>query len=290
MGLAPFDASIAHAAGCIDGFQRNPLGVGGGSVLAANVDGHAAFGRTWRAIVASVTTCQVFVLGGSSGIGLEFAKLAAGEPGLDIQVTAPTVEAATLVGETLGPATGVHVVDLLSDSDEKLMNLTAATDVLVLSAGLEYVGPAQFEPSGAFAEMLTVNVAGPAVAVRGCLPQMIERGSGLIVGLGSIVTSEPRPFLAAYAASKAALESYLASLAGEIRGTGVAIEYLALGPVATGLGSNGPPNWEPDPTSHYSDGFGRARAASEREQDDLMRTPTNVAKEILDLVRLFRTA
>lgn len=173
-------------------------------------------------------------------------------------------------------------------SDQMLMSLTAEVDVLVLSAGLEFVGPAQFEPAGAFAQMLTVNVAGPMVAVRGCLPQMIERGSGLVIALGSIVTREPRPFLAAYAASKSALESYLGSLAGEIRASGVSIEYLALGPVATELGSNGPPNWSPDPASTYVEPFNEARRLSERERTDLMRTPGEVAQEILELVRRFR--
>ncbi len=231
---------------------------------------------------------RVFVVGGSSGIGLAFAELVADEPGIEVQATAPSLEMAARAQEVLESSVEVHVVNLLDDVGQVLRQLTERTDVLVLSAGLEYVGPAQFESTEAFAQMLTVNAAGPALAAKSCLPGMIARGSGLIVGLGSIVTSGPRPFLAGYTASKAALELYLGSLAGEVRGTGVRVETLRLGPVATELGSNGPPNWEPDPASRYHDAFQNARAESETERTELMRTPTDVAQELLGMVQRFR--
>ena len=237
-----------------------------------------------------MTDCRVVVLGGSSGIGLSFAELVAMEPGVEVEVTAPSVDAAAKAQAVLGPSVGVNVVDLLDVADQVLVNLTARTDVLVLSAGVEYVGPVELEPPGAFEQMLSVNVGGPARTASSCLPGMISRGSGLIIGLGSIVTSGPRPFLAGYTASKAAFESYLGSLAGEVRGTGVRIEHLRLGPVATELGSNGPSNWMPDPTSPYHDAFMGARAESERERAELVRGPTGVAQEILAIVRSFRSA
>lgn len=235
-----------------------------------------------------VTPCRVLVLGGSSGIGLAFATLIADEPGVEVRVTAPTADTRARAVTLLDSSVDVHVVNLLDDVEQSLRDLTVRTDVLVLCAGLEYVGPAQLEPSGAFAQMLTVNAAGPALAAKSCLPGMIERGTGLVIGLGSIVTSGPRPFLAGYTASKAALESYLASLAIEVQGTGVQIETLRLGPVATELGSNGPSNWLPDPASSYHSGFVAARAASESERAELMRTPADVAEELLGLVRRFR--
>lgn len=238
-----------------------------------------------------MTDCRVLVLGGSSGIGLAFARLAAREDGIDVEVTAPSPETAADARIALDGKVGVHVIDLLDDVAETSRALTVlveSTDVLVLSAGLEYVGPVEHEAAGDFERMLAVNASGPALAARACLPAMIGRGSGLIVGLGSIVTAGPRPFLAAYVASKAAFELYLRSLAGEVQDTGVRVEILRLGPVATELGSNGPANWIPDPTSPYHAPFLAAREDSESERTELIRTPTDVAEEILGLVCSFR--
>lgn len=231
--------------------------------------------------------CRVLVLGGSSGIGLAFAELAVREPSFDVEVTAPNPETAAVAKAVLGQQVAVHVVDLLDVDRQTLLDLTAETDVLVLSAGLEYVGPIEFEPPGALEQMVSVNTVGPARVASSCVPGMIERGSGLIVGLGSVVTAGPRPFLAAYTASKAAFESYLGALAGEVRGLGVEVKLLRLGPVSTGLGSNGPANWVPDPASPYHDAYLLARADSERERTELMRSPSDVAEEILGLVQAF---
>lgn len=230
---------------------------------------------------------RVLVLGGSSGIGLAFAGLVAGEPGCDVEVTAPSADAAAKAQAALGRHVPVHVLDLLDVERQALIDLTAETDVLVLSAGLEYVGPVELEPPGALEQMVSVNALGPMRVASSCVPHMIERGSGLIVGLGSIVTAAPRPFLAGYTASKAAFESYLGALAGEVQGMGVEVKLLRLGPVSTELGSNGPTNWTPDPTSPYHGAFTKARADSERERTELMRSPSDVAEEILGLVRAF---
>ena len=202
-------------------------------------------------------------------------------------MTAPSPDTAATTQKHLGPAAHVHVVDLLDADEPAMAEFVSETDALVLCAGIEYVGPIQFEPPGAFDQMLTVNVAGPAMVVRACLPWMIERGSGLIVGLGSIAARTPRPFLAGYSASKAAFEGYLTALAGELDGTGVEVEVLSLGPVATELGSHGPPNRAPDEDSPYHAAYVEARSQSEHERTDLVRKPIDVAQEVLDMIWSF---
>jgi len=227
---------------------------------------------------------RLFVLGGSSGIGLAVARVAVDDPELEVHVTASSTDSAARADATLQGMATVHVVDLRTIADDALRGLTVGTDVLVLCAAVEYVGPAALEPPGALQEMLAVNVRGPAVAIAGCVPTMVQRGEGLIVGLGSIVSRDPRPFLAGYSASKAAFETYLHSLQGEVASLGVDVQVVVLGPVETDLGSKGPKNWDPAPASPYSAGFALARNSAIEERALLVRTPADAAEEVLRLV------
>ena len=230
---------------------------------------------------------RVLIVGGSSGIGLALATLVAEESDFALQVTAPSTDTAARTQDLLGPSVRVHVLDFLDVDEPMEEGLVSEIDAVVLCAGIEYVGPVQHEPPDAFEQVLKVNVAGPAAVARGCLPGMIERRSGLIIGLGSIVARDPRPFLAAYSASKAAFEGYLAALTDELEGTGVEVEVLSLGPVSTALGSHGPANWMPGATSPYRAAYLEARSHAQRERAELVRTPADVANEVLELLCSF---
>lgn len=234
-----------------------------------------------------MTDCRILVLGGSSGIGLAIAERLAAEPAVALSVTVPSADAVTDVEQLLGRCPEVHVVDLLDVATSTIDTLTSAPDVLILCAGIEYVGPVEHEPPGTWDRTLAINTTGPLRFARSAIPGMIERGRGFVVALGSVVSADPRPFLAAYSASKVALESYLISLSGELNATGVDVRVLRLGPVATELGSHGPPNWMPETTSPYRDAYLTARAAAERERSAEERQPEDVAGEVVEMVRSF---
>lgn len=231
-----------------------------------------------------VTVRNVLILGGSSGIGLALARLVSVDPAFALRVTAPTAEDAARLKDELPDNVDVHVVDLLRLDDAPLEMVVSELDAVVLSAGVEYVGPAEMEPDGAFEQMLVVNVAGPMAVARACIPAMRMRKRGIIVGLGSVTARQGRPFLAGYSASKAAFESYLAALAGELTGSGIRVECLSLGPVATELGSRGPTNWQPEAGSGYAEGFATARGRADDERSRLLRTADDVAREVYELL------
>lgn len=65
------------------------------------------------------------------------------------------------------------------------------------------------------------------------LPQMVERGVGGILMVGSAAGNMAIPNNATYAATKAFVNTFSESLRGELKGTGVHVTLLAPGPVRT---------------------------------------------------------
>ncbi|QXC60507.1 SDR family NAD(P)-dependent oxidoreductase [Aquihabitans sp. G128] len=225
----------------------------------------------------------LFVLGGSSGIGLAIAALAIAD-GYHVHLTASTEDSAVRARQALGDQAAVHVVDLRTCDEHVVRGLTRNADILVLSSGIEYVGPVEHEPPGSLSDMIAVNVTGPAHAIAGCLPSMVARQRGLVVGLGSVAARDARPFLASYSATKAALDTFLCSLREEVGPFGVAIEILRPGPVATELGTKGPTNWVPEGDSPYITGFLSARERADAERASSVRSADDVARNVMHLI------
>jgi short-subunit dehydrogenase len=77
------------------------------------------------------------------------------------------------------------------------------------------------------ADVLTREVDLDVLAVvrltRAVLPGLLERGSGGVLNVSSTASTGVAPALAAYAASKAFVDSWTRSLAQAVRGTGVTV-------------------------------------------------------------------
>jgi len=108
-------------------------------------------------------------------------------------------------------------------------------ELLVNNAGLGTTGRFLEEEPATTAAILAVNLLAPIGLCRALGPAMARRGRGAILNVVSMSAFQPVPFLASYAASKAALLSFSESLAEELRGTGVAVQALCPGLVHTGF-------------------------------------------------------
>ncbi|NIP57048.1 MAG: SDR family NAD(P)-dependent oxidoreductase, partial [Gemmatimonadetes bacterium] len=82
--------------------------------------------------------------------------------------------------------------------------------------------------------------------VRAVLPGMLERGSGLIVSVGSVAGRRAFPENGAYSASKFGLRGLHEVLREELRGTGVRGTLLEPGAVDTGIWDPLDPDGRPD--------------------------------------------
>jgi len=103
-------------------------------------------------------------------------------------------------------------------------------DVLLCAAGVQGpIGAFHENLPKAWPEVFETNVIGVMNCCRAVLPAMIERRSGKIIALSGGGSTRPRPYFAAYAASKAGLVRFVESLAEELRDHNVQVNCMGPG-------------------------------------------------------------
>ncbi len=179
---------------------------------------------------------SALVTGASRGIGAALAA-ALGREGVRLVVTSRGGEALERVAGDLGAAavaadlTRPAEVDRLAE--EARARLGGAPDVLVNDAGVFHLEPADELSPDLFDRHLAVNLSAPFRLVRAFLPEMLDRGEGRLVHVGSQAGRIALPGNAAYSASKYGLRGLHEVLEVELEGTGVHTLLVEPGPVDT---------------------------------------------------------
>ncbi len=182
----------------------------------------------------------IVVTGASSGIGQAIARVAAREgsfllllgrsqPALDdlaAELARDGAQSAALALDLLAP-------DALARIERALSERGLYCDVLVNSAGFGVFGPAGETSRGQQLDLLDVNIRALTELTLRFLPEMVARGRGGVLNLGSITGYAAGPNMATYYASKAYVNSFSAALAEETAGSGVTVTCLAPGVVRT---------------------------------------------------------
>ena len=109
-------------------------------------------------------------------------------------------------------------------------------EVLVNNAGYGSAGRFQELDGDREIQMVRTNCEAIIAFCTEYVPQMIERGRGAILNVGSTAGYQPLPRQATYAATKAFVNSFTDALHSELGGTGVTATSLRPGPVATEFG------------------------------------------------------
>ena len=112
-------------------------------------------------------------------------------------------------------------------------------DVVIANAGISIgVDSSVPEDLAVMAKILATNVMGTAATFGPFIAPMVARGTGTLVGIGSVAGIRGLPGHGGYCASKAAVISYCESLRGELRASGVKVVTLCPGYIATPLTQN----------------------------------------------------
>ncbi|CAN5287576.1 3-ketoacyl-ACP reductase [soil metagenome] len=99
--------------------------------------------------------------------------------------------------------------------------LDDAPDLVINAAGSFALAPFTATDPDLFDAQLSANLRAPFLVSRAFLPDMLERGSGQLVHIGSVAGRAPLPGNAAYAAAKFGLRGMHEVMVQELRGTGV---------------------------------------------------------------------
>jgi 3-hydroxy acid dehydrogenase / malonic semialdehyde reductase len=177
----------------------------------------------------------VFITGASSGFGAAAARRFAARGDRVIAAARRTDRLQSLAKE-LGPDVllplTLDVRDRASveQATASLPADFAEVDILVNNAGLALgLEPAQEADVGQWEQMIDTNCTGLVYMTRALLPQMVARGRGHVVNLGSIAGTYPYPGGNVYGATKAFVHQFSLNLRSDLHGTGIRVTSIEPG-------------------------------------------------------------
>lgn len=221
------------------------------------------------------------VTGASSGIGAAVARALAAA-GMRVVLAARRGERLAEVAAEIhaaGGAADVAVTDLRDEAAvERLVDGAAARhgrlDALVNNAAVGFVRLVAEGRSEEWRATFDTNVLGVLVACRAALRHMLPRGRGDIVNMTSASAYEAWPYLAAYAASKAAVHAFSRALRAEVAPGGVRVMTVEIHNVASEFGRSFDPAVLPAAVARW-------QALGLLNPDTPMLAPEDVARAVV---------
>ncbi len=187
----------------------------------------------------------VFLTGASSGIG-EALAIEIAKQGAILGLLARREEMLKeLAGkcEAVGGKARVFACDVVDaeavqKAADDLREEFGKIDILIANAG---IGGNNEETRSLLPEavkkVIDINLLGAVNSVYAVLPQMLERGSGQLVGISSLAGIRGLPKSAAYCASKAGMTALFESIRLDVQHRGVAVTIIQPGFINTPLTS-----------------------------------------------------
>lgn len=180
------------------------------------------------------------ITGGGRGLGLEIARVLARD-GATVCLTgrdpgslrAAVDEIKSSGGRAEFAAGDVTDGAAMEQAVEHFRSTVGSISILVNNAGIGIAGPVAEADPDEWWRVMEVNVKGPMLMSRLVLPDMLARGHGHIINMGSYQAIGPGPMVSSYATSKAALLRFTDSLSAEVIGSGVIVTAVSPGFVVT---------------------------------------------------------
>ena len=185
----------------------------------------------------------IFVTGASSGIGQALARRYY-QAGYALALVARRTEEMQVwaTQQGLEPSryqiysADVAVVDSIVAATEQCLQRQGVPDVVIANAGVSIgMDSAVRGDLDIMSRTFAINNVGLAATFHAFIEPMLRRGSGALVGIGSVAGIRGLPGHGAYCASKAAVIGYCESLRGELRGSGIKVVTICPGYIDTPL-------------------------------------------------------
>lgn len=231
-----------------------------------------------------------FITGAARGMGIELAK-AALDAGHSVVGTARD---AAKVTAALGEHDGLLAVSLdITDQSAADAAIEAALqrfgriDVLVNNAGNFYAGFFEEVSDQQFRAQMETNFFGPANVTRAVLPVMRKQRSGKVVTFSSVAGITGQEFVAAYAASKFALEGWMESLRFDVAPYGITTTIVEPGFFRTELLVEGAStNWPELSITDYAERTAQTIEAWKGMNGQQGGDPAKLGRALVEIVAL----
>ena len=170
------------------------------------------------------------ITGGSRGIGLETAKeLSKSCTVYELSRRGESHDGITHISADVSDENGVAAaIDTIVEKEGRI-------DILVCCAGFGISGAVEFTDTADAKHQLDVNFFGTVNAVHAVLPHMRKAGGGRIICVSSVAGAIPIPFQTYYSVSKAAINSFVRALSGEVKPYGISVCAVMPGDTQTGF-------------------------------------------------------
>jgi len=188
---------------------------------------------------------MVLVTGASSGIGLALAEELA-KRGADLILTARSENKLNEVAESvrnIGRKAHVFVSDLsIPNAGEQLYTaITQAglsVDLLINNAGYGRWGKFTNFDRADYAKMVQLNITALTDLCHLFIPDMVQKGSGGIINVGSMASFGPVPYANVYSSTKAYVLNFTEALRYEYQEEGIQVMALCPGGTQSNFATN----------------------------------------------------
>jgi short-subunit dehydrogenase len=188
--------------------------------------GFGAASTVWEVTEGiNLSNRRAIVTGASSGIGADIARELA-DRGHGVTLVARREDRLRELADELADRVRVEVIACdVGDSAaraglfEEVERRGLTVDILVNNAGIGTMGSVTKTPVAEEISQVRVNVEAVVDLTTRAVQQMVPRGRGAILNVGSTAGYQPFPGQVGYAATKAFVNNYTQGLRGELAGT-----------------------------------------------------------------------
>lgn len=187
-----------------------------------------------------LTDKVALVTGGGSGIGAAIAEAYAAK-GARLAVVDLSEEAARRTADAIGADAAAFACDVSDPADveatvTRVIEAFGRIDILVNSAGVVMLAPAEDLATSAWDTTIAVNLSGSFYVAQAVGRHMLAAGRGKIINLASQAASVALADHVAYCASKFGVVGLTKVLASEWAGRGITVNSISPTVVLTELG------------------------------------------------------